>query len=142
VHLGEAGVSEDAALADAELTPGDVLTGLHDQGIALDRSRAALLRVRRRGRGQRSADAAPAVADPDGEAGDRPDRVVGLVLVAPVPGHPISAAQSVVRRSGLDTAPRDRLVVEIGDEPGRGTCSRFAAVTLLAKPGRELVPPE
>src|SRR6185503_18741008 len=65
VHLGETGVVEDAALAHAELAPGDVLTGLHDEGIALDGSRAALLRVRRRGRGQRPADTAPSVADPD-----------------------------------------------------------------------------
>src|SRR3990170_2677519 len=84
--LGEPGGGEDAAAADVELSPGDLLAGLRDHRVALESTGAALPREVDSGARERVADAAAAISRADDEAGHGPDRVVGLVLVPAFPG--------------------------------------------------------
>src|SRR6185437_1966975 len=83
--LLEARVGERLDGAHVQFPPGDLLTRLGAHRVALHGARAALARVADRRGGQRVADAAPAVAAADHEAGHRPDPVVLLVLVPAAP---------------------------------------------------------
>ena len=91
--LGEYGAREDAAAADVELAPGDLLPGLGDHRIALDRTGAARACEVDGGARERSADAAAPEAGASDEAGHGPDAVVGLVLRATNPGDAAVAPQ-------------------------------------------------
>src|SRR5262249_38683248 len=134
VHLGEAGVIEDAALADVQFTPRDVRTGVDDHRVALDRTRPAVASEAHRRLGQGAAHPTAPETDTHRETGDGPDAWVRLVLVAALPRDLEHATQSVVHRPGLDPAPTDRLVFEIGDEAGGRSRARLSAVGLLSKP--------
>ena len=83
--LGEPGRLEDAAAADMELTPGDLLPGLRDHRVTLERTGAALPGEVDGGARERTADASAAEVGAGHEAGHGPDAVVGLVLVASDP---------------------------------------------------------
>src|SRR5262249_23732313 len=87
-YLGEAGLGEDLAAADVQLTPDDLLAGMGDHRVGLQGSGAIFPGEVDRGRGQRVADAALAVPLAGHEAGDRPDAGVRLVLVAAAPDRP------------------------------------------------------
>ena len=78
--LGESGCLEDAAAPDVELSPGDVLAGLCDHRIALERACTTFPRELDGGAGERVADTAAPIARARDEAGNRPDGVVRLVL--------------------------------------------------------------
>src|SRR4029077_11454035 len=84
-HLGEARVREDLAASDVQLTPGDLLARFGDHWVRLQRSGTLGAGVADRGGGQRVGDPALAVPLPGHEAGDGPDVVVRLVLLAAAP---------------------------------------------------------
>ena len=71
-----------------------------------------------RGTEQVVAEAAAAVADPDDEAGDRPDLGVGAILTAALEVQPLRR-QPVRGDARLDGDPADRLVVAVAQQPGR-----------------------
>ena len=60
--LGEAGGGEDAAAADMQLSPGDLLPGLRDHRVALESTGAAFTREVDRRSHERVADPATAEA--------------------------------------------------------------------------------
>src|SRR5207253_7635743 len=78
--LGEPGRLEAAAAADMELTPGDLLPGLGDHRVALERTGAALPGELDGGARERTTDAAAAEVLAGEEAGHGPEAVVGLVF--------------------------------------------------------------
>ena len=80
--FGESGGGEDAAAADVELAPGDVLPRVREHRIALDGAGAASMRELHGGAREDTADAAAPEARAGDEAGRRPDAGVGLVLRA------------------------------------------------------------
>ena len=84
--LGEAGGGEDAAAADMELSPGDLLAWLRAHRVALEGTGAALSREVDGGVRELAADAAAPEARARDEAGHGPDAVVGLVLRLARPG--------------------------------------------------------
>jgi ABC-type branched-subunit amino acid transport system substrate-binding protein len=105
--LGQAGLGEDLAGADVQLPPGDLPAGLGQHRVALERPRAVRPGVADGGLGQGVGEAAPAVALADHEAGDRPDRVVLLVLVRAALPDGGQSQQSRVLGAGLDRDPAD-----------------------------------
>src|SRR5215472_13457999 len=133
-YLGEAGLGEDLAAADVQLTPDDLLAGMGDHRVGLQGSGTIFPCVVDRGRGQRVADAAHAVPLAGHETGNRPDAGVRLVLVATAPDGP-DPRQPRVRRARLDRHPAGRLRTKVGHEPGGAARPRVAAVGLLTEPG-------
>ena len=91
-----------------------------------------------RGPREHPADAPPPGAGPGEQAGHGPDRRVGRVLVAVGPRHAGVAHQPAERRSRLDRAPPDGLVVEVRDQPARAR-PRVVAPGLLTEPGGPLL---
>lgn len=67
--LGEPGGGEDAAAADVELSPGDLLPGLRDHRVALEGTGAALTGEVDGGARERTADPAAPEAGAGDEAG-------------------------------------------------------------------------
>src|SRR5215831_2520638 len=133
-YLGEAGLGEDLAAADVQLTPDDLLAGMGDHRVGLQGSGTIFPCVVDRGRGQRVADAAHAVPLAGHETGNRPDAGVRLVLVAAAPDGP-DPGQSRVRRARLDRHPASRLRSEVGHQSGGAARPRVITVGLLAEPG-------
>src|SRR5215470_15782473 len=133
-HLGEAGLGEDLAAADVQLTPDDLLAGMGDHRVGLQGPGAILPGEVDRGSGQRVADAALSVPLAGHEAGNRPDAGVRLVLVATAPDGP-DPGQSRVCRARLHRHPASRLRTEVGHEPGGTARPRVTTVGLLTKPG-------
>src|SRR3954470_11004482 len=129
--LGEAGVGEDALGADVQLLQKRVL---RRHGIALDGVRAALSGEVHCGARECPADAALAGPDAGDEARHGPDAVVGLVLVATVPGNAEGAQQARVGGAGLDRAPADGLALEVGDEAAGRAGLTVAAAGLPPQP--------
>src|SRR5690606_38569599 len=78
------------------------------------------------------ADGAPAKACAREDAGDRPDRRVGRVLVAVLPGDG-AVAEARKLRSGLDGAPSGRVTVEVGHQTAGLRGAGIAAAGLVAK---------
>src|SRR5688572_13059677 len=113
--LDEPGVGEDAAAADMQLAPGDLLAGLGDHRIGLERTSAALARERDGGGHERASDPATPVARACREAGHGPDAVVVLVLT-PLPQRETLARQTRVGCARLDRAPPDGLAGQVPDE--------------------------
>jgi hypothetical protein len=132
--LGEAGVREDAAAADVELAPGDLLPRLRDHRVALEGAGAALTGEVHGGSGERTADAAFPEAGAGDEAGHGPDAVVGLVLRSIRPGDATVAQQARVVAARLDRAPADGLAFEVGDEAARRVRLRVPGVGLVVTP--------
>src|SRR4029079_57456 len=124
------GVGEDAPAPDVELTPGDVLPGLGEHWVALDGAGATLPGEVDGCARQRPADAATAVPGTRCEADDRPDAVVGRVLVAALP-RDRRAPQARKGGPGLDGAPAHGLSVEVRDESARRRRAGKPAVRLL-----------
>ena len=84
-HLGEAGGVEDAAVADEHLVPRDLLAGLRDHRVALDRAGTAFAREVRGRLRERVGDASMPESLANEEAGHRPD--VGSALSSLRPSH-------------------------------------------------------
>src|SRR6266496_4354326 len=78
--LGEPSGDEDAAAADIQLAPGDLLSRMGDHRVALDGAGAALACEVDCSRGERLTHAASTEAQAGDEAGYCPDAVVGLVF--------------------------------------------------------------
>src|SRR5215831_4357304 len=131
-YLGEAGLGEDLAAADVQLTPDDLLAGMGDHRVGLEGPGAIFPGEVDRGGGKRVADAALAVPLAGDEAGNRPDASVRLVLVTTAPDGP-DPGQPRVRRARLDRHPADRLLVQVGHEPAGAAGLRGIAVGLLAQ---------
>ncbi len=89
--LGEAGGGEDAAAANMELSPDDLLPGLRDHRVALEGTGTALPGEVDGGARERTADPAAPEARAGDEAGHSPDAVVGLVLGLARPGDAAEA---------------------------------------------------
>ena len=79
-YLLEPGGDEDAATADVELTPGDLLPRLGDHRVALEGTSAAFTRELDGRERERTADTAAPKTRARHEAGHGPDAGVGLVL--------------------------------------------------------------
>src|SRR5258705_657498 len=131
--LLEPGVGQDDPAADVELAPRDVLAGVGEHRVALERAGAALPGEVHAGTSERPADAATPEPRSRGEADDGPDPIVGPVLVAVLP-RDRRAQESRVGRAGLDRAPADRLAVQVGDQPARRAGAGIAAVRLALEP--------
>src|SRR5205823_919149 len=114
-----------------ELSPGDLLRGLRDHRVALERAGAALPGELDGGTGERSAHAAVPEPRARDEAGHGPDAVVGDVLRSPRP-RDAGAQQPHVCRARLERAPADGLTVEVRDEAARRARLRVPAVGLVA----------
>src|SRR5712691_5606858 len=136
--LGESGVGENAATADMELAPGDLLPRLRDHRIALEGSSAAFPRKIDGGTRERAADPPSAEAHSGDEAGHGPDPVVALVFSSARPRDAGLAQQARIGAARFHRAPADGLSVEVGDETARRARLRVAAVGLRARPEREL----
>jgi hypothetical protein len=106
--LGEPGVGEDAAAADMELSPGDLLAGLRDHRVALEGAGAAVPGEVDDGARESTADATATEARAGDEAGRGPNAVIGLVLRSARPGN---TAEAHVGRARLDRAPAGGLAV-------------------------------
>src|SRR3990172_3497929 len=137
--LGEAGGGEDAAAADMELSPGDLLAWLRAHRVALEGTGAALSREVAGGVRELAADAAAPEARARDEAGHGPDAVVGLVLRSARPGDAGLEQQARVAGARLDRAPADGLAVEVGDEAARRARLRVTTVGLRAEPEGQLL---
>src|SRR5690606_16839845 len=87
-HLGITCVGEDAAAADVQFAPAELLARLVHQRVPLDCSGAAITREVDGGAGERSADTPLAKTGAGDETGDSPHSVVGFVFVAVHPGNP------------------------------------------------------
>src|ERR1700730_3818581 len=131
-HLGEAGVGEDLATSDVQLTPGDLLARWRGHRVRLQRPGAKFPGEADRGGGQRVGDPTLAVPLAGHEAGDGPDAVVQLVLLTAAPNGP-DPQQAWIGRAWFDRHPADRLLVEVGHESRGSTGSRVVAVGLLAE---------
>jgi hypothetical protein len=125
--LGEPGVGENAAAADMELTPGDLLPGLRDHRVALERTGTPLTGEVDGSARERTADTSPPEARAGDETGRRPDAFVGLVFRSARPGD---TAQAHVGGAGLDRAPADRLAVEVRQESACRVCVWLTAAGL------------
>jgi hypothetical protein len=142
--LVEPGGGEDAAAADMELSPGDVLPGLRDHRVALERSRAALSREVDRGACKRAADAAPPETRAGGDSahpqllGDVPGIAAehGVAEEAdphgPDTGGPI---ESDVRRelAAMDGLVQCRQVWERKSVGASSSCSSRTSIPSLAR---------
>ena len=129
--LGEPGVGEDAATADMELPPGDLLARLRDHRVALEGAGAAVPNEVDGCARERAADATAAEARAGKEAGRGPNAVIGLVLRSARPGNP---AEAHVGRTRLDRAPAHGLAVEVRDEAARRVCGGLTAPGLFTQP--------
>src|SRR5262249_45186042 len=130
--LGKPGGGEDAAAADIELAPGDLLPSLRDHRIALEDAGAARPRVIDGGARQRVGDAAPPEARARDEAGHGPHAVVARVFVAPAPGHG-AVEQTRIGRARLNRAPAHGLAVELSEKSARPAALAPAAADLLTQ---------
>ena len=120
-------------------TAHDLLPGLRDHRIALERTGAALAGEADGGVRERTADAAAAEARAGDEARHGPHAVVGLVLRPPLPRDAGLEQQARVGGARLDRAPAGGLAVEVGDEAARRARPGMAAVGLRAEPEGELL---
>jgi len=119
-----------------ELAPGDLLAGLREHRVGLERASTAFAGEVDGGLRQPVADAATPEPRPGEHARHRPHALVGLVLGPALPWDAEDAQQALVRRARLERAPADGLAIEVGDQAAGGGRPRPAAVRLCAQAER------